>query len=69
MESRDPPPELYFPEELRGKDRQAQDYMDSIDRQAENWNRGNGWRRGGREPDEWDRRRERDVLPRDYRGY
>jgi hypothetical protein len=49
-ESRGLPPELIYPEDLRGKDHRADDYLGPIDRQREN-----GLRRGDREPDEWDR--------------
>lgn len=54
-ESRGPPPELIFPEELVGKDRRADDYLGPINRQQESRNRENGLRRGDRESDEWDR--------------
>jgi hypothetical protein len=61
-ESRGPLPELIYPEDLRGKDRRADDYPGPIDRQREN-----GLRRGDREPDEWDREWAGDTFSREYR--
>ena len=59
------PQELYYPDELREKDRRAEDYMDAVER--ENRYREDDIRRQERELNERDRRRGGKVIYRDYR--
>jgi hypothetical protein len=67
-ESRGPPPEVYFPEELGGKDRREEDYMNQIDRiDRDNRYREEDLRRHERELDERDRRRGGKGVYREYR--
>ena len=61
-----PLPEMFYPDELRDKDRQAENYMDTIEREARY--RDEDLRRQERELDERDaRRRSGKVAYREYR--
>ena len=65
-DSRAPPPELPYPDELREKDRRAENYMDAIEREARY--REEDVRRQERDLDDRDaRRRSGKVMYREYR--
>jgi hypothetical protein len=65
-EGKGPPMELYYPEELAGKNRRAEAYMDAIEREREIRYREEELRWRERELDERDRRREGKGRYRDY---